>query len=70
MIDPKEELLSETESLEMEDENKSDVPAAMDINHKLSAHTPKQPAPPPIHPNAEVSAATLPAITNNNNGKL
>ncbi|KAI8122526.1 hypothetical protein CVS40_6703 [Lucilia cuprina] len=75
LLDPKEELLSETESLEMEDENKSDAPADMDINHKLLALAPTQPALPPAAPplsSQEASAATitLPAITNNNNDHL
>lgn len=70
--DPKEELLSETESLEMDEEDKSDVPANMDINHKVSACSPTQSLPPPTASPQGDSAVprTLPAMTNSNNGKF
>lgn len=71
LLDPKEELLSETESLELDDEDEKstlNVPISTDINHKHTTHTPTEP--PPSTPPPKVSAATttiLPAITSNNN---
>lgn len=72
LLDPKEELLSETESLEMDEEDKSDVPANMDISHKVSACSPTQSVPPPpLSPQGDSAVPrTFPAMTNSNNGKF
>lgn len=66
LLDPKEELLSDSESFE-DDKDKTDVPAAAaasssstDVNHKVLAHTPP-----------ETSTKIVPALAiTTNNGKF